>query len=732
MRIGLAGVGRIGAEHARALAATRTWTSWCSPMPTCGGRPRRRRARRAVHAQRRGACSGGAGRFVIAAATDAHASLIGPASRRDADLLREAGRAGRRRDPRRARPRSTAADVRCTSASSAASTPATGGRAPSGPRGELGCVHAHARRAPRPGPAARRRTSRPAAASSATATCTTSTSSASSPGARSSRSTRPAPTRASRSSPRPATSTPRPPSSPSTTARSRLVQRDPLQRRAATTSGWRCSARRAPSSVGLDDRSPLRSAEPGVDLPARRPVPVVHGPVHAGLRRRADGVRRRGRGATPSPCTVADALRGVLGRRGAASCPAERRTARSGSTEVRHRSTPARRASPGRPISWGVCEVPGWGYQLDRRHRAGRDARARAGGHRVRPGRLPAGRPAREGGRARPRTGCAPSAASCRSCCTTRWPRPAARGRRGHRRPASRPAPRRRRAGRGDRRRGVRRPPGARRRRLGDAARQPRPARGRTPPPAASRPPCTRTSARWSRPATRRSGCSTGRTIGAVPRHRPPAGRRRRPGRARPQAPARGSPTCTSRTSTPTGARRCAPARPPTARPCRAACTGRSARATSTSRRSSATLEGAGYAGWYVLEQDVMLDGRPRATGAAWPTSGASLDFLRRWRERARLTSGAVASTCSPWAGSGSTSTRCRSACASRTSRRSASSSAAAPPTSRSPRRGTAGARAVDHPHRRGPVRRLRPPGAARLRRRRPVRLARCRACRRR
>ena len=64
--------------------------------------------------------------------------------------------------------------------------------------------------------------------------------------------------------------------------------------------------------------------------------------------------------------------------------------------------------------------------------------------------------------------------------------------------------------------------------------------------------------------------------------------------------------------------------------------------------------------------------------------------------------------------------------------RPSASSSAAAPPTSPSPRPGTAAASAVDHPHRRRPVRPLRPPGAARLRRRRPLRDRRRRTCRRR
>jgi inosose dehydratase len=41
------------------------------------------------------------------------------------------------------------------------------------------------------------------------------------------------------------------------------------------------------------------------------------------------------------------------------------------------------------------------------------------------------------------------------------------------------------------------------------------------------------------------------------------------------------------------------------------------------------TLENAGYAGWYVLEQDVMLDGRPEGEGPVADVR-ASLDYLRR------------------------------------------------------------------------------------------------------
>jgi simple sugar transport system ATP-binding protein len=42
----------------------------------------------------------------------------------------------------------------------------------------------------------------------------------------------------------------------------------------------------------------------------------------------------------------------------------------------------------GAPISWGVCEVPGWGYQLEPKG-SRRDARAWAGRNRTRPRRVP-------------------------------------------------------------------------------------------------------------------------------------------------------------------------------------------------------------------------------------------------------------------------------------------------------------------------------------------------------
>jgi inosose dehydratase len=40
------------------------------------------------------------------------------------------------------------------------------------------------------------------------------------------------------------------------------------------------------------------------------------------------------------------------------------------------------------------------------------------------------------------------------------------------------------------------------------------------------------------------------------------------------------------------------------------------------------TLEAHGYQGWYVLEQDTVLDGEPRGAGPAEDVA-ASVEFLR-------------------------------------------------------------------------------------------------------
>jgi myo-inositol 2-dehydrogenase/D-chiro-inositol 1-dehydrogenase len=61
-------------------------------------------------------------------------------------------------------------------------------------------------------------------------------------------------------------------------------------------------------SVGLDDRLPLRSAEPGVTFPSGLPYPVFMERFLAAYVAELTTFADVARGLTPSPCTVADAL----------------------------------------------------------------------------------------------------------------------------------------------------------------------------------------------------------------------------------------------------------------------------------------------------------------------------------------------------------------------------------------------------------------------------------------
>ena len=268
----------------------------------------------------------------------------------------------------------------------------------------------------------------------------------------------------------------------------------------------------------------------------------------------------------------------------------------------------------GAPISWGVCEVPGWGYQLPPGAGAGRDARGRPGRHRARARGLPARRartrwPRRSPARPARRRRVHPAAAA------PARPRPGARGGRAARRLRAPPA------------RtpwccppitgldGYDEPPRARRDRLAHAAGQPGPARPRWPPSTACTPCCTRTSAPWSRTPAEVQRVLDGLVDRALPGHRAPADRRHRPGRADPAGPGADRAHAHEgrrRGQGPAGAGRAADLhRGRRAR----ACTARSAPATSTSRRSSGTCASSGYQGWYVLEQDTILTEEPRGEG---------------------------------------------------------------------------------------------------------------------
>jgi myo-inositol 2-dehydrogenase/D-chiro-inositol 1-dehydrogenase len=61
-------------------------------------------------------------------------------------------------------------------------------------------------------------------------------------------------------------------------------------------------------AVGLDDRLPLRSAEPGVTFPAGEPYPVFMDRFLGAYVAELTAFAEVAQGATPSPCTVGDAL----------------------------------------------------------------------------------------------------------------------------------------------------------------------------------------------------------------------------------------------------------------------------------------------------------------------------------------------------------------------------------------------------------------------------------------
>ena len=91
----------------------------------------------------------------------------------------------------------------------------------------------------------------------------------------------------------------------------------------------------------------------------RSDTPVLHGPLHRGVPRRARRVRPGGRGRCRPGLHGGRRRRGRMAGRGGHRIPAP---ARTGAYRGGTRMSSLRIA--GAPISWGVCEVPGWGYQL--------------------------------------------------------------------------------------------------------------------------------------------------------------------------------------------------------------------------------------------------------------------------------------------------------------------------------------------------------------------------------
>ena len=103
MRIGLVGVGRIGAFHARTLASLDTVDELVvTDANLAAARSPRRGARSRGRRRHHGPARAGIDGLVIAAATPAHAPLLPPrVAAGHADLLREAG--GRHARARRSR-----------------------------------------------------------------------------------------------------------------------------------------------------------------------------------------------------------------------------------------------------------------------------------------------------------------------------------------------------------------------------------------------------------------------------------------------------------------------------------------------------------------------------------------------------------------------------------------------------------------------------------------------------
>ena len=282
MRIGLIGLGRIGAFHARTLRDYQTSRSSSSPMrcrPPCA-----RRRCRAVELGRATVVDNpdelfahGVDGVVIASSTPTHAELI-----------RTAWPGERRRSARSRSPSSRRRLWPCATSSPAPACPCRSGfpgvstGLPDRPRaGAVRAAWATCTRFGRPPstrPAHRRLHRGLPAGSSTTAPSTTSTRCGGRRVRRSSRSWLWEPTRESTTSRPPATPTPRPGPDPERWhARCRLQH--PLERARArrTPRAARHAGLRQPPA--WMNALPLRSADPAVSFPCRRAVGLLPGPV---------------------------------------------------------------------------------------------------------------------------------------------------------------------------------------------------------------------------------------------------------------------------------------------------------------------------------------------------------------------------------------------------------------------------------------------------------------------
>ena len=126
---------------------------------------------------------------------------------------------------------------------------------------------------------------------------------------------------------------------------------------AATTAGSRSTVSTTPWSPAGTRARRSETSIPRNEFPEGRP-PLLHGPLHRGVPRRARPRSSTWSTATPRPRAPSP----TPSRSPGWPKPPPSRAARRAGT---HRGGEVTMKIAGAPISWGVCEVPGWGYQLD-------------------------------------------------------------------------------------------------------------------------------------------------------------------------------------------------------------------------------------------------------------------------------------------------------------------------------------------------------------------------------
>ena len=117
------------------------------------------------------------------------------------------------------------------------------------------------------------------------------------------------------------------------------------------------------ASVGWDARMPMHSLEPGMPPAPDKPYAFFLDRFDAAYRAELTCFVDVARGRAENPCSVEDAEAAL---RVALACDQSRREHRP----VRVRRSAGMSRAPimriaGAPITWGVCEVPGWGLQLE-------------------------------------------------------------------------------------------------------------------------------------------------------------------------------------------------------------------------------------------------------------------------------------------------------------------------------------------------------------------------------